>query len=69
MLNGGKITNNVPASVTGAPGTEVTVPLVEQDGYTFEGWYDAETGGYMNIALKMACGICSSNGMWNAILP
>ena len=45
VLNGGKITNNVPASVTGAPGTEVTVPLVERDGYTFEGWYDAETGG------------------------
>lgn len=45
VLNGGTITNNVPASVTGAPGTVVTVPLVEQDGYTFEGWYDAETGG------------------------
>lgn len=45
VLNGGTITNKVPASVTGAPGTEVTVPLVEQDGYTFEGWYDAETGG------------------------
>ena len=45
VLNGGKITNKVPASVTGAPGTKVTVPLVEQDGYTFEGWYDAETGG------------------------
>lgn len=45
VLNGGTITNNVPASVTGAPGTVVTVPLVEQDGYTFEGWYNAETGG------------------------
>lgn len=45
VLNGGTITNGAAASVTGAPGTEVTVPLVEQDGYTFEGWYDAETGG------------------------
>ena len=45
VLNGGTITNGAAASVTGAPGTEVTVPLVEQDGYTFEGWYDAETSG------------------------
>lgn len=45
VLNGGSITNNVPASVTGAPGTEVTVPLVSQEGYTFDGWYDAEDGG------------------------
>ena len=45
VLNGGHITNDVPASVTGAPGTEVTVPLVSQEGYTFDGWYDAEDGG------------------------
>ena len=45
VLNGGTITNSAAASVTGAPGTEVIVPLVERDGYTFEGWYDAETGG------------------------
>lgn len=45
VLNGGHITNDVPASVTGAPGTEVTVPLVSQKGYTFDGWYNAETGG------------------------
>lgn len=45
VLNGGHITNDVPASVTGAPGTEVTVPLVSQESYTFDGWYDAEDGG------------------------
>ena len=45
VLNGGSIINNVPASVTGAPGTEVLVPLVQQEGHSFDGWYDAETGG------------------------
>ena len=45
VLNGGTITNNVPASATGAPGTEVTVPNVSREGYTFDGWYDAESDG------------------------
>ena len=45
IANGGQFAQDAQTTFTGAAGTEITVPTPTRTGWTFAGWYTAETGG------------------------
>lgn len=45
IANGGQFASDARTTFTGAAGTEITIPTPTRTGWTFAGWYTAETGG------------------------
>lgn len=63
IANGGQFASDARTTFTGAAGTEITIPTPTRTGWTFAGWYTAETGG---TKIENTGVLPATNAIWYA---
>lgn len=63
IANGGQFASDARTTFTGAAGTEIIIPTPTRTGWTFAGWYTAETGG---TKIENTGVLPATNAIWYA---